>query len=40
MRTRTFVAYNTSERDLFDDLSVKDREKMRSLQIALLTQRD
>jgi AcrR family transcriptional regulator len=39
MRTRTFVAYQTSERDLFDDLSVKDREKMRSLQIALLTQR-
>ena len=38
MRTRTFVAYQTSERDLFDDLSVRDREKIRGLQIALLTQ--
>jgi AcrR family transcriptional regulator len=40
MRTRTFIAYQASERDLFGDISSKDREKTRALQIDLLTRKD
>ena len=40
MRTRTFVAYQTSERDLFAELTIQERERIRSLQISLLTRSD
>ena len=36
MRVRTFVAYHTSERELFSELSAKDRAKFRALRLKLL----
>ena len=38
MRTRLFVAYHTSERDLFSDLLAKDRARLRALRLELLLQ--
>ncbi len=40
MRVRTFIAYQVSEHEVFHDLSIKDREKLRKTRIALLTRRD
>ncbi|MEP4805284.1 MAG: TetR/AcrR family transcriptional regulator [Hyphomicrobiales bacterium] len=36
MRVRTFVAYQVSERELFSELSAKNRSKLRSLRLKLL----
>lgn len=38
MRTRLFVAYHVSERDLFQDLSAADRSRMRELRLMLLVE--
>ncbi|MEP5088551.1 MAG: helix-turn-helix domain-containing protein, partial [Paracoccaceae bacterium] len=38
MRTRTYVAYQVSDREIFGDLSAKERKRLRELRIALLTQ--
>lgn len=40
MRVRTFVGYCVTERELFEELSKKDRERLRDMRIALLTKRD
>ncbi|WP_425045234.1 TetR/AcrR family transcriptional regulator [Primorskyibacter sp. S87] len=37
VRTRTYVAYQVSDRDIFGDLSHKERSKLRELRIDLLT---
>ncbi|WP_108861447.1 TetR/AcrR family transcriptional regulator [Ruegeria sp. Alg231-54] len=36
MRVRTFVAYQVSERELFSELSAKDRSRIRKLRLELL----
>ncbi len=37
MRTRLFVAYQASERELFQDLTAKDRKRLLDLRLKLLT---
>ncbi len=36
MRVRTFVAYQVGERELFSELSAKDRSRLRSIRLNLL----
>lgn len=38
MRVRTFVAYQVGERELFSELSAKDRSRLRSLRLKLLVE--
>ena len=38
-RTRLFVAYTTSERELFPEMSASERRKLREIRIRLLTTR-
>ncbi len=40
MRTRTFVAYQVSAREIFPDMSSADRKRLRRMQVDLLTRRD
>lgn len=40
MRVRTFVGYHVSEREIFGDLSKKERDALRDMRIRLLTRRD
>ena len=37
MRTRLFVAYQVSERELFPDITTKDRKRLLDLRLKLLT---
>ncbi len=37
MRTRTYVAYQVSDREIFGDLSASERAKLREMRIDLLT---
>jgi len=40
MRTRTFVAYQVSDREIFSDLSAAERARLRDMRITFLTRRD
>ncbi len=40
MRTRTFIAYQASERNLFTEMSAKDRARLRELRLRMLLGRE
>ncbi len=40
MRVRTFVAYTTTERQLFPDMTAKERKRLWALRIQMLARRD
>ena len=40
MRTRTYVAYQVSDREIFGDLSATERAKLREMRITFLTRRN